>query len=326
MFDTNKTSAQYLADIYKVKIEKCEEEARLRETPIEVAIKEANDASLKKAEEIIKLGILSDEALSEYNYLENAIFDKKKYLKKLYGIDAINLSLQALDEAEADYTHEFITAIEKEDEEYKTTLNLLEEDFIKKKEEIEVRKKEELTGIENEIELLNTSFQQEFEREQAEYEYDIERKRKISKEKREELVSEREHNLKNKETQAIKEKDDCISRIAEIDAMEKDVENIKNVIEQSKASGAEEEERILTKSFQYQKELNESDHKHEVQKLKTRYENLLAKYDKLCQEIQDINTRLDQCNIESRKLTSDTVRSIGGINILNSDRKNRSEV
>lgn len=325
MFETNKIAAEYLADSYSVSLEKCQKEAKLSETPIEVAIRENAAASLQKAENIIKMGILSEEALSEYHRLEKEITEKKAYLKKLYGIEAGELSLKALDEAILRYTDEYKAALDKENEETAFSLQTLEEDFLTQKENIKTQKEKAMSEIEIEIDNLNSSFNKEFAREQAEYEYNLARSRKSVKDERASLVSEREQKLKDRETLAEKEKEDCIGRIAEIDAMEKEVENIDAVIADARNRGAEEEEKILNKSFQYQKELDDSDHKHDVQALKAKYDNLKIKYDQLCAEIHDINSRLDQCNVESRKLTSDTVRSIGGINILNPDRNNRAE-
>ena len=52
---------------------------------------------------------------------------------------------------------------------------------------------------------------------------------------------------------------------------------------------------------------------------------LMKKHTELSDEISDLSSRLDQCNAESRRLTGDTVRYVGGINILNSDARPHGE-
>ena len=180
--------------------------------------------------------------------------------------------------------------------------------------------KEKVASINSEIESLEIGFKKEFEREQTEYDYMLSRTRKNEKEKRALLVAERENDLHEKEVAKEKEKEDCINRIAEIDLMQKRAESIQKLLDEARSKGAEKEAVILSRTYAYNKELTENDHRYKVEALKAKYDSLKAKYDQVCNEIQDINSKLDQCNAEGRKLTSDTVRSIGGINILNSER------
>ena len=74
-----------------------------------------------------------------------------------------------------------------------------------------------------------------------------------------------------------------------------------------------------------QTELEKKSQEHKILALQNEYDRLLQKYERLSEETAELSNRLAQCNMESRKLTSDTVRYIGGINILHSDRRSNAD-
>lgn len=324
-YDVNISAAEYLSTLYKESMAECEKQAKLKETPADIVRREEIKNTLDKAESLIKLGILCEEAVSEYHYLDSEISAKKLLIKRLYGIEAGDLSLIALNNAKENYTISFSAFIQNETE----NLNAKKEEF-----ELECREKldgvhndetEKISAIENEISVIKQESDKEFLREQEEYDYSLQRSRKAAKDVRAAVVAERENELHLREKKAEADKEECINRIAEIDAMQKAVDEIPLRLEEARKRGAEKEAGVISKSFAYARELEDADHKHKLQSVQSQYENLKAKYEQICAEILDINERLDKCNAESRKLTSDTVRSIGGINILNAERKNRVE-
>ncbi|MBQ9438770.1 MAG: hypothetical protein IJU50_10625, partial [Lachnospiraceae bacterium] len=86
-----------------------------------------------------------------------------------------------------------------------------------------------------------------------------------------------------------------------------------------------EREKLLNKANKYQTELDNKTEELKISSLQTDYDRLLKKYEVLEQDTAELSKRLEQCNMESRKLTSDTVRYIGGINILHSDRRSNAD-
>ena len=103
--------------------------------------------------------------------------------------------------------------------------------------------------------------------------------------------------------------------------MQEEVEAIPLKIEAAQREGAAEKARLLNKAYQYEAELENKNGELKRASLETEYEHLLKKYEAVKGETAELSKRLEQCNMESRKLTSDTVRFIGGINILNADNR-----
>ena len=319
-YDVTIPAAKYLSELFAGSLEKCVIENKLMETPADVAKAERERESIRKAEELLKHDILNKESISEYYYLEEEIKSKSELISKLYGIEAAPGYYRALCVAREEYEDQYRQAVSEEAANFSSEQEKILSDYDARINEANESANEEVLRLENEIQTMQTEAHRELEREAAEYDYNLARTRKSAKDKRAAFVADREGELHSRELAAEQEKEECIELIARIDKMQDEVDSIPELLEQAKRKGAEEEQQILEKSFAYARELDEADQKHKIQGIQTEYNSLKEKYDLLCEEIQDINTRLEQCNAESRKLTSDTVRSIGGINILNSER------
>ena len=122
-----------------------------------------------------------------------------------------------------------------------------------------------------------------------------------------------------REKETKERKEECEKRLEEIELLEEKVEDIPAKVEEAGKEGAREREFLINKANKYQTELSNKTEELRIGSLQTEYDRLLKKYEALEQDAANLSKRLDQCNMESRKLTSDTVRFIGGINILNPD-------
>ena len=155
------------------------------------------------------------------------------------------------------------------------------------------------------------------EKKEAEFAYNLERERKLEAEKRALAVAAREEQLAARESEMAEKKAFCEARIAEIDALQERVDGIPAQLEGARKAGMKKAESRMNKAYGYEQAINEKDREHRIGALKAQYDRLLEKYAELREEKDDILRRLDECYAQSRVLTSDTVRSIGGINILN---------
>ena len=325
VFNTEMTALEYLSLLYDKNCDICVGEARLMETPADIARKEEDANIEKKARELLELGILDEGAVGEYYTLDSEIRIKKDNIKKLYGIEASDMSLKALEGAKKDYCESHIVFVDELNETSLKQMREIQDNYDRQTDELTLNEETELNRIRKEISELESESDREFEREQVQYEYTLDRERKLEEDKRTLLVEERERQLSDRERAAKGEKEACINRIAEIDKMTDRVDGVQALLDEAKEKGAMDEEAALQRTFAYETELREAGEKHKIQSIQSDYDALKDKYDQLNAEISDLNTRLDQCNAESRKLTSDTVKSIGGINILNSERKKRTE-
>ena len=93
-------------------------------------------------------------------------------------------------------------------------------------------------------------------------------------------------------------------------------------MESAKAEGATAKEKELKKDYGYHKWMADKENDTRINELKDEFDALQKKYQELCKEKESLSAKLDKVNAESRQLTSDTVKSIGGINILNTDTYN----
>ena len=319
MLDNTKSAKDYISESYAKELAAIQAKAKLLETPASITEKEKIEKTFSLAEAVIKRDILSEEFTGEYSELLNLISEKKKELKKLYGIDAETDGLQAVKKAIQTVSEQFTEELAQQDNEFKEALKQAKDEaqanLDAKADETETQVKE----IKQKTDDLQKAYQQESKREKEEFDYNLQRARKQEKEERAKAVSEREKELQLKEQTAQDAKQACLDKLAEIDEMQKKVDAIPAELETAKADGAGEKEKELNKDYGYHKWMADKENQTRISELQDEFDALQKKYQSLCQEKDALSAKLDKCNAESRQLTSDTVRSIGGINILNAD-------
>ena len=322
--ETEKSTHDYISEAYQEALDAIQSLKKRMETPSDIAEMEAAAEKEKQAEHVLSLNILNEDVTSEYRDLERRIADKRSKLEKLYGITICSDSLQAVSDASQTLEESFKTAYEKSETDFATKLSDQEKEAELKSAELETETAKRTEELTSQIKSLQNSYKQEVEREQSEYEYRLERERKSEKERRQEQIRLRELELTKKESSAGLERDTIQKRMEEISDLRDTVNGIADRIEQARILGAKKAEKEMNKAFNYKRALEDKDHENKLAALEARYERLLSKYQALEKERDSIAEKLDRCNAESRALTSDTVRSIGGINILNSEPRSYS--
>ncbi len=318
-FDPNKGAGEYITETCSAVLKELEEKARYMETPLDTAQKEKKQLMLKDAKELIGLNILNEEITERYQKLGEEIKAKKEGIKKLYGIELSENTLPAVKEARKRIREEFEAELSKEEEEFRKKLHVLSEEALKNEEEKEGEAGKKIAEIEEEAKNLKERSALDYDREASEYEYRLKRERKSAQDKRNEEILARQTKLKEREREAVDNKEKLLKRLSEIEELKKRVEEIPVKIEEAGKEGAKEKEKLLGKAHAYRNELANKERELKISSLSAEYDRITKKYDTLTAELTDISKRLDQTNMESRKLTSDTVRFIGGINILNSE-------
>ena len=318
-FDPNKSAGEYIAETCSAVLKELDERARYMETPLDTARKEKTQLMLKDARELIGLNILNEEITERYQKLGEEIKAKKESIKKLYGIELSENTLPAVKEARKRIKEEFEAELLKEEGDFKEKLRILSEDALKTEDGKENEANEKITEIEEEAKNLKERSAVDYDREGSEYDYRLKRERKSAQDKRNEEILARQTRLKEKEREAVDNKEKLLERLGEINALRERVEEIPVKVEEARREGAKEKEKLLGKAHAYQNELASKERELKISALSSEHDRIAKKYDTLSAELADISKRLDQTNMESRKLTSDTVKFIGGINILNSE-------
>ncbi len=326
MFGNGKSAREYLEEEYTAALKEKEEKLKLTLTPAQMREKERQDNIFKDTEELLSLNILNPDIVSSYRELNKKLKDKKAEIEKLYGTDVSPESLEIIrsvyDKLRSGY-----------EQEIKDCRDRFEKDIRDIRSGAEALKAEkssladaETGRIEKETEDLKQKLERDFEREKVEYEYSKQRERKIEQEKRDYEVKKRKEDLSLREAEVRERKNESRKKLDEIMEMQSNVDDIPALIERAHSEGAKEREAELTKRNAFKAEVEKKEQDNRIHALKEEYNRLFKKYTELSDETMELNNRLDQCNAESRRLTGDTVRYIGGINILNSDAHQHNDV
>ena len=319
ILDKNKDATTYLAEVYLTQMETIQAKAKMLETPESIIQEEQTARTLALAEKVVARGILNAETTDQYFEVMRKIEEKKQDVKKFYGIDVDADSLAAIRNAHQVLSQEFFDELADEDNAFQEKLEKDKQDTQDKLVQSEQEIDEKISEIQQKKKELEQEYRQSATRENEQYTYDLKRARKQEKEEREKVLAEREAALKEKETDANKARQECFEKLDEIAAMESQVERIPALLEQAKQEAAAAKEKELNKDYGYHKMLEEKDNQNKIQELRAELDRLEQKYNALLAEKEVLSEKLDKCNAESRQLTSDTVKSIGGINILNAD-------
>ena len=319
ILDNTRSAKDYISESYAQELKAIQAKAKLLETPASITEREKIENTFALAEAVMKRDILSEDFTKEYSELLNTISLKEKELKKLYGIEADVSGLQAERKAINSVSEQFTQELAQKDsafqEELKQLNNEAQTNLDAKKAETETQVQE----LAKKTADLLKNYQQESKREKEEFDYNLKRARKQEKEERAKVVADREKALQLREQEANAAKQECLDKLAEIEEMKQKVENIPSELESAKAEGAAAKEKEVNKDYGYHKWMADKENQTRINELQDEFDALQKKYQALCQEKETLSAKLDKCNAESRQLTSDTVRSIGGINILNAD-------
>lgn len=319
ILNNSKSAKEYISEMYTSEIKSIQSKAELFVTPASIIEKEKTENTFRLADAVVKRGILAPEVTSEYFEISEKIAEKKKEIEKLYGIVVNNDSLKAVKSAFAILSEKFAQELKDADDEFKEKIKQAKADSQTAIDEKKVANNEEVEALKLKADEMIRSYKQESGREKEEYTYNLKRARKQADEERARVIADRKIALQEKEKEAQDAKQACLDKLAEIDGMKAKVESIPSLIEQAKTESAVAKEKELSKDYGYHKMLDDKDNQNKINELKAELGRFEQKYNALCEEKDLLSEKLDQCNTESRQLTSDTVKSIGGINILNSD-------
>ncbi|MBR4319119.1 MAG: hypothetical protein IKI37_07980 [Oscillospiraceae bacterium] len=319
ILDNTRSAKDYISESYAEELKAIHAKARLLETPASITEREKIENTFALAEAVMKRDILSQEVTEEYTELLRLIKAKKEELKKLYGIDADTDGLQAVKNAQKSVSDQFAQELAQKETAFQDEMKQFHDEAQKNLDAKKTETETKLQELSQKTAELLKSYQQESKREKEEFDYNLKRARKQEKEERAKVIADREKALQLREQEANTRKQECLDKLNEIQDMKQKVENIPAELETAKAEGAASKEKEVNKDYGYHKWMADKENQTRINELQDEFNALQKKYQALCQEKDVLSEKLDKCNAESRQLTSDTVRSIGGINILNTD-------
>lgn len=330
---TMKSTKQQIFDAYQEALNKIKEKKALVEDPKEAIKKEAAEKVLANADAIVKSGILNDELNQQYIDLNAAIADKKKELEDLYGITAESDSLLALMNAHNTKSQEL-------KEVFDMKKKSLEEDYAQRKQEIEKSHqayidtlKEERDKAEKDVRKLKADMEasvmeqqallnQSRKREQEEYTYKLKRERSLENDKWEDEKAAREKEIAEKEALTEKLLLDAESKIDYIAELEAKVNAFPQELAEAVALAEDKGKKEAGKEYGYEKAMYMKEKEYELKAVNdalARAESALADANK---KIEELTNKLDDSYTRMQELASTTVKSNGGVKIL--DRESTS--
>ena len=272
--------------------------------------------TLDSAAEIAGAGILNDSIVKQYNDICEAVDIKKAELCELYDIETELNTLVALVNAHKDKAHEL-------DEQYKLVKAEAEKNLQDTKaaikDEIDALNKEKaeaLAIIRKEAADLKAQLKQERQREEEEYTYNRDRARKIAEDKwaDEEAVKRKELEAWNN---SIEERElSVIAQENHIGALEQKVAEIPSLIESATTEGYEKGKSDAGKSWGFEKRAIEQKNEYEQKALHDKVERLETDLSDAKNTIVTLQNKLDSAYAQMRELATDTVKSNGGVKIL----------
>ncbi|WP_320973197.1 hypothetical protein [Enterocloster bolteae] len=317
MTDINaKSTKAEIMEAYMAQKKQLDKLMAAKDDPVAQEKVRKQEATLNSAAEIASAGILNDTIVRQYNDICEAVEIKEAELENLYNIEVELNSLVALINAHKDKAHEL-------DEQYEQSKAEAEKNLLDKKaaieEEIDALNKEKaetLGTIRKEAADLKAQLKQERQREEEEYTYNRDRTRKIAEDKWAD-----EEAVKRKELETwdntIKERElSVIAQENHISDLEQKVAEIPSLIESATTDGYEKGKSDAGKSWGFEKRAIEQKNEYEQKALHDKVERLESDLSEAKNTIVTLQNKLDSAYVQMRELATDTVKSNGGVKIL----------
>lgn len=317
MTDINaKSTKAEIMEAYMAQKKQLDKLMAAKDDPVAQEKVRKQEATLNSAAEIASAGILNDTIVRQYNDICEAVEVKEAELENLYNIEVELNSLVALINAHKDKAHEL-------DEQYEQSKAEAEKNLLDKKaaieEEIDALNKEKaetLGTIRKEAADLKAQLKQERQREEEEYTYNRDRTRKIAEDKWADEEAEKRKELKVWNDSIEERELAVIEQENHINELEQKVSEIDSLIASATTEGYEKGKADAGKSWGFEKRAIEQKNEYEQKALHDKVERLESDLSEAKNTIVTLQNKLDSAYVQMRELATDTVKSNGGVKIL----------
>lgn len=314
---TAKSTKQQILDAYLEAKEKLDAMEATKDDPRIEAQKNEAIRTEKSAKDIINMSILSTDIVNQYNDLCADIEAKKAQLKELYGIEAQANSLVAMINAQKEIQHDIQISheimLQKHMEENKANEQEWESKILEKKMSYEAAQKE----LKEEYELVKRDLALTRKREAEEYNYNLNRQRQLENDKWADEKAAREKELDERELTLEGLEKEVAEKMLSVSELQEKVNSIPELIEAATSEGKKMGKAEAEKSHVFEVRAINQKNEYEVQSLKDKIERLEVLCEEKSNTIDDLRAKLDKSYSEIRELATETVKSTGGVKILN---------
>lgn len=314
-----KSTKAEILEVLKEKEEELDALKAMKDDPTEVRISAEKERVSKSAADIIESGVLNENIVAGYRDLQTDIEAKRAELKELYGIEAKANTMAALVNAHKDKVAELNAryddmkaALDVSYDEKKAVLQAEVDSIKKEKEALLEAKRVESADL---VKALRT----ERVREEEEYAYNLKRTRKQENDAWADEKSVREKALTDREVAILARETEVASREAEIQELESRVANIPTLIEMAKEEAYKKGKADAEKSHAFEKRHIETKNEYEQKALNDQVVRLQADLQSAKEANEILQDKLDDAYKQMKELASETVKSSGGVKILDRD-------
>lgn len=312
------TKAEILA-AYNEALERLDAQDSMKDDPIAEKANEEKVRVFNSADEVVDMGILNPEITKKYTDLKTAIDLTQKELNELYGIQTKANSFVALVNAYKDKTVQLENEYKELKESKIKELEDVKSAILTEIDTLKVEKKETLDSIKFESQELKATLAKERARDEEEYTYNLNRTRKQENDAWKDEKSTREKELADKEKEVQSKLEYIVELENKVKDMAEEIEIIKASVETARTEGYDKGKADANKSNAFEVRAITTKNEYEQKALQDRVTHLeesLAAEREAKEIIQD---KLDSAYAQMKELASETVKSSGGVKILNSE-------
>ena len=314
---TLKSTKAEIMEAYKAAKAKLDAQAQLIDDPVKAAMAEKKTATLASADDIATQDILNPNIVAKYNDLKEAIDIKKAELKDLYDLDSEANSFVAMvnahKEKEIELKEKYDAKNKELDDSHNAKTAELNDDIYK----LQQKKNEILDSIETEAADLKASIEKQRKRDKEEYDYNIKRERKAADDEWDDKVAKREKELNERIAAVRADEAEIAEKTAYIEDLEKKVKDIPQMLQEATEEGIKKGKADADRSNAFEVRYLKQENEYKVKDLTNQISKLLEDISSLTSEKTELRKKLDDAYAQMRELAADTVRSTGGVKILN---------
>ena len=302
---TLKNTKQEILDALNEALLREKNNLKMKSNPEEEEKVRKEEKAVSETKKNVEENIFSTELINKFKDLELAIASEEEKLKNLYGVEKELNNLTLVINTGKDFLMELDLKKKNEELRINNEIKELEDQYNKKANELN-----------SDYELKAKTLKIEREREVEEYNYKIKRERELDNNAFLDLKKTREASLKEREEETKKLLEDAKEKEKYLSDLEKQVNDIPNLLVKEYERGKKEVTSELTKEHKYEIELLKKDYENQVARQNDKIESLKEELEKANNLTVSLQEKMDKAYLELKELATKTVEANGGVKIL----------
>lgn len=263
------------------------------------------EEKLEKAQKIIDMNILNPEIIKQFNDVKFAIEEAKKELADIQEVTDALIDAEAIIMAKDNILKEKEKIELDKIEELKTEISNITED-----------KKQKISDLEKEYADKKTNLEKERKREAEEFDYDLARARKIDNDNWEEEKTARLKVITTREDEVAKREKKMTEQEAEVKELKEKVEGIKELVEKAKEEAFDKAKKKFDKEKAIETNSIKKNAEWEIKVANIEKDRAIEDLAKSQLEIERLQQKLEEAYNSMNTLATTTVKSTGGVKVL----------